>query len=330
MATYNNLLNEYKDKLDDLTPEDVKSLLESLVRKEIEAYKVYDFDKMKLCTKEINDAMDLLDNRFNNIRLFVSRRRCYYESSLHMFRIRRGILRDAFHNLEAYIHLYGQLESSFFHLHDLLSIYYFNYGNSHVDNVIGKLSCCEEVSDEVVDVIVENVYDDIHNDIGINYFLMGNLDDSIGVVRDSILETMEMIEEKHYSPNDSQKELDDSISEIRNHIHELIEDDYYQYQRENGIVEVELGWVDVFKIEHELNKAYGMLKSSIEELFDGNNGFKDFVELFHENVSRDKHPREEVDSWHPKYNIMETRFIPPEIRKDDKIWEKYYNWKERR
>ena len=317
MVTYNNLVKNYEEKLDDLTPKDVMSILESLVKQLYDAYNVNDIEKMEMYNRELNDAMDVFNGKFNNIEVYVWRTKLYYESSLHQYRLRKSILKDSFQELESYIHLYGLVETNFLHLHSILSTYYFNYSNSEIDSIVGHL-LVEHDMDEVCD---EEIDKELWDEFGVNYFLMDNLDDLIAEVRDSILESMKIIEKKYYSTNDSEELLEECVSDIRNHVHDLIGEDFYRYQREKGIVDVELGWINVFKIEYELNKAYGKLKKEIEETFEGDNGFNHINKYYRDNDVDDK--------WVPKYNIMESRFIPPESRKDDKKWEKYYWWKER-
>lgn len=327
MVTYNNLMKDYKEKLDDLTPEDVMSLLESLIKQIYDAYSVSDIENMNIYQKELDDAIDVLDGRFRNIKLFVWRTKVYYATSLHQYERRKSILRDSYHHLESFIHLYGDVESKYFHLCSILSTYYFNYSNGIIDEITGHLL----VEHDIKDVCDKNIDEELWDNYGVNYFLMGNLDKLIGEIRDSILESMKMIEDRFYSPIDSPEILDDSISDVRNHIHELIEEDFYRYQREKGIIDIELGWIDVYQIEYDLNKAYGKLKKEIEKLFEGNNGFINLNRLYYE-LRLEDNPNlkfEDEVIFHPQYNIMETRFIPPEHRKDDKMWEKYYWWKSR-
>ena len=57
MVTYNNVLKDYKNKLDELSPNDVMSILESLIKQLYEAYDVYDLEKMEIYKKELDDAM---------------------------------------------------------------------------------------------------------------------------------------------------------------------------------------------------------------------------------------------------------------------------------
>ena len=327
MVTYNNVLKDYKNKLDELSPNDVMSILESLIKQLYEAYDVYDLEKMEIYKKELDDAMELFDGKFRNVGVYVWRTKLYYESSIHQYKFRKSILRDSYHGLESYIHLYGQVESSFLHLRSILSTYYFNFSNSVIDEVTGHLL----VEHDMEDVCDKNIDEELWDAYGVNYFLMGNLDRLVGDIRDDILETMKIIDERHYSPDDSPEVLDDSISDVRERVHEIIESDFFRYQREKGLVDVELGWINVFQIEHELNQAYGKLKKEIEEMFEGDNGFNHIHRMYYEEGLKNN-PNlklEDEGKWHPKYNIMETRFIPPEHQKDEKRWEKYYWWKDR-
>ena len=327
MVTYNNVLKDYKEKLDDLSPKDVMAILESLIKQLYEAYEVYDLEKMEIYKKELDDAMEFFDGKFRNVGVYVWRTKLYYESSIHQYQLRKSLLRDGFHNLESFIHLYGQIESNFLHLCSILRMYYFNYSNGVIDEVTGHLL----VEHDMEDVCDNNIGEELWDSYGVNYFLMGNLDNLVGEVRDAILETMKIIDERYYSPDDSPEVLDDSISDVRNRVHEIIESDSFRYQREKGIVDVELGWINVFQMEHELNNAYGKLKKEIEEMFEGDNGFNHINKFYYE-MRLEDNPNlklEDDEKWNPKYNIMETRFIPPEYRKDDKMWEKYHWWKSR-
>ena len=327
MVTYNNLMKDYKEKLDDLTPEDVMSILESLIKQLYDAYSVFDFDKMNFYQAELDDAIDVFRGKFNNVDVFVWRTKVYYSTSLHQYEMRKSSLRYSFSYLESFIYLYGDVESKFLHLCSILSTYYFNYSNGIIDEITGHLL----VEHDINEVCDDNIDEELWDNYGVNYFLMGNLDKLISEIRDSILETMKIIEEKFYSPNDSPEILEDAVSDIRSHIHELIEEDFYRYQRDKGIVDIELGWIDAYKIEHDLNKAYGKLKKEIEELFEGNNGFINLNRSYYEFRLEDNPNLKFEDDmiYHPQYNIMETTFIPPEHQKDEKKWEKYYWWKNR-
>lgn len=321
-------MKDYKEKLDDLTPEEVMSILKSLIKQLYEAYEDYDLEKMEIYNSELDDAINLFDGKFNNVIVYVLRTKLFYESSLHQFKLRKSLLRDSYHSIISYIHLYGRVESDFLNLCSILRTYYFNYSNSEIDCITGHLLVehnMEEVCDKKID-------EELWDNYGVNYFLMGNLDKLIGDVRDDILETMKIIEKDYYSPNDSQEVLDDSISNVRNRVHDIIEDDSFRYQREKGLIDVELGWINVFQLEHELNQSYGKLKKKIEETFEGDNGFIHINQIYHEKrfeINSDICSFEEDMEFYPNYNIMETRFIPPEHLKDEKMWEKYYDWKNR-
>ena len=327
MVTYNKLSLDYYEKLEDLTPKEVMSILESLIKKYYDADYEHDYENHEKYYDELEAVVDSLDNKFKNIRAYTWRTKFFYGNSLLQFRLRKYILRDSYRSLESYIYLYDQLTSNYLHLCSLLNTYYLNYSNSIIDEIIGHLL----IEHDMEDVCDKNIDDELWDNYGVNGFLMDNLDNLISNVRDSILETMKIIDERFYSPNDSEEVLKDAILDVKNHVHELIENDSYKYQREKGVVDLELGWINVFTIEHELNKDYGKLKKKSEDLFDGDNGFNNIIRVFYEH-KLENNPNlkfEEDMIYHPHYNIMESRFIPPESQKDEKKWEKY-DWRKNR
>ena len=310
MVTKNKLEHDLRERLDDLTSDEVSSILESSIKKFYGAYLVYDIPLMERYGKELKETKDILKSKFNNIVSYSLGRELFYESSISQFKERYHIQNTFRNEIIAYINLYRNLENDLFYLKNVLSIYYWNHSNySYLVDLFGDLSLKHNlpITFPIADSITFSHKYEMKNT------LMDGLDNLIGDIRDNILETMDMIERKHYNPNFSHEDLEDSYSMIRNHIHELIEDDYYRYVLELGLVNVEKTFIPLYKLEYELNEEYSRLKKEIDDLFEGDNGFNHIIIFIEESLGRyPENNLEDLLKDHPQYNIMKTRFIPKE------------------
>ena len=295
------------------------SILDSLIKQLYDSYFDYDRESMKKHRKQLDNVQDILESKFNNIRTYSIRREMFYETSIQDVRIRGLMLSHFRKSVESFVHLYGDLETLRFHLEDVLDIYFWNYSNyGMLSDLFGDLAIKEHLP---ITFPLNDRY--VFGEYGTNERLMMMLDDLIGRLRDDILETMEIIDKKYYSPDVSQHSMEETFSTYKSNAHTyIVEDDFYSYEKEKGILDVELGFIPIHKIYYEVNDAYKELKMGIDELFDGDNGFSKIYPFFIKQFLKN-HPDGNVDEElkrFPKYNIMETKFIPPEFNLCEEIY----------
>jgi len=318
MVSYNTLDKELRGKLNDLTSDEVMSILDSNVKNIYDAFFIYDLENMKKYKDELEHTQKILESKFNNVRGYSLERMLFYETSISHVRLRWFLLEQLRKETESYVYLYGHLETLFFHLVDVLDIYYWNYSNySFLTDLFGDLAIKERLP---ITFPLNDRY--VFGEYGTNDRLMRMLDDLIGEIRDEILDIMERIEKNQYSPDENPQEWEEVFDMYKSHVHEIIEEEQYSYQKEKGIIDVELGFIPIHQIRMDVHEAYGELKKEIEELFEGDNGFnrirKFFIESFLER-NPDGNVEEELKHY-PKYNIMKTKLIPPEFNLCEEIY----------
>ena len=317
MVSSNTIEHDLKDKMKDLSSEEVKSLLDSLMWDMYMAYDVLDMDTMKQKYNELENIQNVLERNFNNIRGYTCHKLAYYESQLSHLRFRRLCLERYRKDALGYVRAYGLLETQYNHLIELLEIYFWNYSNySTLTDVMIQLS--SEESLPITFPITDRI---VFGECETNKRLMNMLGDYIGDVRDNILDSIEDIDNKYFIP-EGRFDWDDEISYQRDLVHEIIKDDFYDFIKERGIVDVEFEFIPLYKLSYELNEAYVILKQKIEYLFEEDNGF-DTIRNSLEKLYSEEHSEQYIVDMmgrFPKYNIRENKFIPPEHNTCEEIY----------
>ena len=313
-------------KMDDLTPKEGENLIKSLVKQYYDAYDEGDEERINQLDEEIDNTTTMLERgKFVNVQGFLYNTLLHYSSSLLEVKLKKARLTSAYHDLQTYLSYMRRLEWDLYMLHSLLSLYFFSHGDDGVVSVWDYLDIEYDISKHVGD----DVFHELHDKYGINPVFMTQMDRIIQRVRDDILETQKIIEERFYYPNDSPEMLEDSVSKVRENIHETIKEDCYRYQREKGLIDVQMGWINAMKIEHELNMRYKELKKKSNNLMRGNNGFSPIVHEFYNTFGKNYPSYKEFEKTYPQYNIRKSTYVPPDSRKDGKLFDSYFMLKNR-
>ena len=313
-------------KIDDLTPKEGEHLIESLVKQYYDAYDEEDEERINQLDEEIDETIQMMERgKFVNVKGFLYNTLLHYSSSLLEVKLKKARLTSAYHDLQTYFSYLRHLEFGLSVLHLLLNLYFFSHGDDGVVSVWDYLDIEYNISKHVGD----DVFHELHERYGINPVFMNQMDRIIKHVRDDILETQQIIERKFYYPNDSPEMLDNSVSKVRENIHEMIKDDCYSYQRDKGLIDVQIGWINVMQIEHALNMRYKELKEKSNNLMRGNNGFSPIVHGFYDEFGRNYPSYKEFEKQYPKYNIRKSIYVPPDSREENKLFDSYFRLKER-
>lgn len=326
MVTYYTLLRDYNIKLDDLTIKEGENILESLVKQYHDAYDVDDVEEMNRLDEEIEETTKTFKRKFVNVDGYLYNLFLHYTSSLLQVKLKKQRLKGIYLNLQTYISYLRKLEWDLYMLHSLLNLYFFSHGDDGVVSVWDYLDIEYDISKH----IGEDVFHELHERYGINPVFMNQMDRIIQRVKDSILETQKIIEDDFYSPNDSQKMLDYNVSNVKDIIHDSIRDDSYSYQREKGLIDVQMGFIKAMKMEHELNMRYKELKKEFNKLMRGNNGFSSIVHGFYEEFGRNYPSYKEFERTYPKYNIKKSIYVPPDSEEENKLFDSYFRLKKER
>lgn len=271
MTSKNNLEKGYKEKLYELTEEEVGSLVENLVKEYHKAYYTYDLQEMAHKTEELDDTLEILKTKYNNIENYCTSMKLAYSSNLSVLKEMKNVKANLSSEMMSFAFLSIQLEKNYEILMSILNTYFFNHGDDEV--------------------------------------LMKRLDKLIGMLRDNMLNLMKVIE--HYHHHFTKKEIDENISSIRRHIHEIIEKDEFKFMKEMDGVDIEMHLIELYNYAFPMEQAYDTIKKCVDDLFEGNNGFKHIIyeiECNMEGISEEK--LTELLLEYPQYNIMETKYIP--------------------
>lgn len=271
MTSKNNLEKGYKEKLYELTEEEVGSLVENLVKEYHKAYYTYDFQEMAHKNEELDDTLEILKTKYNNIENYCTSMKLAYSSNLSVLKEMKNVKTKLSSEMMSFAFLSIQLEKNYEILMSILNTYFFNHGDDKV--------------------------------------LMERLDKLIGMLRDNMLNLMKVIE--HYHHHFTKKEIDKNISSIRRHIHEIIEKDEFKFMKEMDGVDIEMHLIELYNYAFPMEQAYDTIKKCVDDLFEGNNGFKHIIyeiECNMEGISEEK--LTELLLEYPQYNIMETKYIP--------------------
>ena len=327
MVSYNNLRKEYDSRMDDLTPKEGENLLKSLVKQYYDAYDVDDVEEMNRLDEEIDNTRNMFKRgKFVNVDGFLYNTFLFYSSSLFQVKLKKEQLISAYSNIRTYISYLKHLEFGLYVLHLLLNLYFFSHGDDGVVSVWDYLDIEYDISKHVGD----DVFHELHERYGINPVFMNQMDRIIASVKDDILETQKLIEERFYSPKDSPEMLNNCVSDVRRNIHEIIKDDYYDYQREKGLIDAQMDLINIMKLEHALNMSYRELKKKSNKLMRGNNGFSSIVHMFYDEFGRNYPSYKEFEKTYPKYNIRKSIYVPPDSEEGNKLFDSYFRLKKER
>ena len=271
MATKNNLEKVLLERLDDLSEEEVGSILENLVKEFYKAYYVYNLPRMKQLMDELDETKKVFKTKYNNIENYCNSIKLSYASNFSVLKERKTLKVKVASEFMEFAYLSMQLEKNYEFLMSVLNIYFFNHG------------------------------EDKH--------LMERLDKLIGILRDNMLNLMNLIEEYHH--HFTKKEVENIILSIREHIHDIIEKGEYKFMKEMDGVDIEMKLIKLYNYAPSLEQAYDTIKEYVDELFEDNNGFKPIIreiECRMNDIPEEK--LNEILLEYPQYDIMTTKYTP--------------------
>lgn len=276
MVNYNNLKKQLKENVNYKSKDELYSLTESLFTEFFKAYGDDDLDKMKEVYSAIDELKDNLKGKYGNVDLVATQIELQKLKELEVLREHQYNLVHNKNKILIYKLLIHELTAKHIYLKKLLC-FYFTTAIGDGGNVDGLDNIIADIRDDIVDL----------SDVADLYF------------RDS-------------TPDDVNLEIETS-KEI---IHDVFSNDYMEFLKENGMVEIQMEMIELNKLNHQCNKEYKQLKLEIDELFSKNNGFKRISESFIRMVKTETNVGASGDAimdYLPKYDIATATYIPPEF-----------------
>ncbi len=277
MVTYKELQKNLKDNINDKTKDELYSLTELLVAEFYKAYDDKDLPRMKEIKATMDDFKDGLKSKFDNVDAVFNGVELQKQKEYHVLHQYQHMLETGKDRILIYQLILNELSAKVGYLRKILIHYFLNTAVIDNGNVDG-------------------------------------LDDVIGDIRDDIV-GLSGVADMYF--NDSTADsVNSDIETSKEIIHDVFNYDYMEFLKKNGMVEIQIELMDVYKKNHQCNKEYKQLKLEIDKLFTKNNGFKDISESFIRMVKSETKVGASADviiDYLPEYDVATATFIPAEI-----------------
>lgn len=277
MVTYKELQKNLKDNINDKTKDELYILTELLVAEFYKAYDDKDLPRMKEIKATMDDFKDGLKSKFDNVDAVFNGVELQKQKEYHVLHQYQHMLETGKDRILIYQLILNELSAKVGYLRKILIHYFLNTAVIDNGNVDG-------------------------------------LDDVIGDIRDDIV-GLSGVADMYF--NDSTADsVNSDIETSKEIIHDVFNYDYMEFLKKNGMVEIQIELMDVYKKNHQCNKEYKQLKLEIDKLFTKNNGFKDISESFIRMVKSETNVGASADviiDYLPEYDVATATFIPAEI-----------------
>ena len=318
MVTASKIDKDRIYKLRNLSNDELTDYIEKLV---LEAYNgvndsgVIDHPEMEVAIDKLDEITNitLQRNPRSNITEVIRDRKFRYMNLAYLSAIYK--LSDIKNGVIDYINTTSDfIKLDIFHvrLKQLLRVYYENYSNYGImEDLLMDLSDDGLPIDS--DIRMKYVYSKKY---GMNKHLMDDLDISISVIVEILLDSINEFDKKYLVDDD--ESIDESIDIIHSNIKEFYKnnDDFdISAYKQTGLLDAELDSIKKLKNDSKLTKNLYMEKrNEIMDLINGN-GFDDIAAKDFERYKKD-YPDADFDEWikrKPKYDVKNAKFIYPEI-----------------
>lgn len=271
MVNINRLEKDLRERMDELSLEEVEGVIDNLIHDFYKAYYKYDVEKMPLLNQKLEDTLDTLELKYNNIRGYANWRKLFYASNMDVKKSRELILSDLETDFKGFCLISQQIAINCFQLLNVLNTYFFNHNNDKD--------------------------------------LMARLDSLIALIRDNILDLIKLGEKNN--PKYTKEVVEAHVSSHREFIHEIISESKFSFMKELGGVDVELLMIKLFNDWFVVQKEYEKMIEVIDDLFMENHGFKSVIQHIECDLGDTPKERlDEVLLEYPQYDIMSTKYTP--------------------
>ena len=274
MVTIDKLRKELKENINYKSKDELYSLSESLVAEFFKAYANDDLELMKDIYATMDDFKRNLKGKYDNVDAVFNGLELQKQKEYYVLLQYQHSLLYAKDRMVIYHTLIHELLSKVNYLKKLLC-FYFTHAVKDGGNVSDLDSVIADIRDDIVDL----------SGVADMYF-------------------------KDTTPDSVNLDIE-TAKEI---IHDVFTADSLEFLKENGMVEIQMQMMEVYKLNHQCNKDYKQIRLEIDELFGKNNGFKRISESFIRMVKTETKVGASGDAimdYLPEYDIATATFIPP-------------------
>ena len=276
MVNLDNLKKQLKENINDKSDGEILSLTESLVAEYLEAYAKDDLKRLKEISAVMDDFKDNLRDKYDNVTAVFNGVELQQLKNYHVLQQYQFDLLHGRDKILMYKLLINEISNKIIILRKML-LYYFTNAIGDGDNVKPLDNIIGDIRDEIIDL----------SGVADMYF------------RDSTADGVNL-----------------EIETSKEIIHDVFNYDYLEFFKDNGMVEIQMQLMEIYKINHQCNKDYKQLKLEIDDLFSKNNGFKAIAESFIDMLKKETDVGASADvvmDYLPEYDIATATFIAPKF-----------------
>ena len=276
MVNLDKLKKQLKENINDKSDGEILSLTESLVAEYLEAYAKDDLKRLKEISAVMDDFKDNLRDKYDNVNAVFNGVELQQLKNYHVLQQYQFDLLHGKDKILMYKLLINEISNKLISLRKIL-LYYFANAVGDGDNVKPLDNIIGDIRDEIIDL----------SDVADMYF------------RDSTADGVNL-----------------EIETSKEIIHDVFNYDYLEFFKDNGMVEIQMQLMEIYKINHQCNKDYKQLKLEIDDLFSKNNGFKAIAESFIDMLKKETDVGASADvvmDYLPEYDIATATFIAPKF-----------------
>ena len=276
MVNLDNLKKQLKENINDKSDGEILSLTESLVAEYLEAYAKDDLKRLKEISAVMDDFKDNLRDKYDNVTAVFNGVELQQLKNYHVLQQYQFDLLHGRDKILMYKLLINEISNKIIILRKML-LYYFTNAIGDGDNVKPLDNIIGDIRDENIDL----------SGVADMYF------------RDSTADGVNL-----------------EIETSKEIIHDVFNYDYLEFFKDNGMVEIQMQLMEIYKMNHQCNKDYKQLKLEIDDLFSKNNGFKAIAESFIDMLKNETDVGASADvvmDYLPEYDITTATFIAPEF-----------------
>lgn len=276
MVNLDNLKKQLKENINDKSDGEILSLTESLVAEYLEAYAKDDLKRLKEISAVMDDFKDNLRDKYDNVTAVFNGVELQQLKNYHVLQQYQFDLLHGRDKILMYKLLINEISNKIIILRKML-LYYFTNAIGDGDNVKPLDNIIGDIRDEIIDL----------SGVADMYF------------RDSTADGVNL-----------------EIETSKEIIHDVFNYDYLEFFKDNGMVEIQMQLMEIYKMNHQCNKDYKQLKLEIDDLFSKNNGFKAIAESFIDMLKKETDVGASADvvmDYLPEYDIATATFIAPEF-----------------
>ena len=274
MVSLDNLKKQLKENMNDKSDVELYTLSKLLVAEFYKAVANDDLQRMKEIDAAMDDFKINLKGKYDNVDAVFTGLELQKQKEYYVLLQYQLSLLNATDRMKFYHTLIHEIATKLSYLKRLLC-FYFTHAIKNGDNVKGLDDIIADIRDDIIDL----------SGVADMYF------------RDSTPDSVNF-----------------KIESAKEIIHDVFNIDDLEFLKENGMVEIQMQMIEVYKLNHQCNKEYKELKLEIDDLFAKNNGFDRISKSFIKMLKTETDVGASADvilDYLPEYDITTATFTSP-------------------